>query len=565
METNTGSFFKTIDNSLVRNPFENYLEYKKRVENIKAVDVGKGDLIVDSYDKQSGICLVNIDWYGWESIQFINCEYFYVLLPNKGKKYIESFNNKYNIAAKFDVKGEIVHIDVDSLKLCIDDIELNIYPISVTKQIFETYEEFKEKIENIRTMPLGEINIEKEKYDINTNAFELDVTFETLKEVKIPNINGAYTFIEKEIVQDFYDKNKKCVLYGNFNYLKGEISIDLDSLHILYNGNKIKVYSIILDTIYFDTEEQYSTQVQQLSKLCSGKASLMVEKYDKLSETLPIRIKWNDWIKEYVTSIREQYIEADRKLARTLLEAGKEYSVYAHLINDKGELNIDEIVIKNYIGDIEVKFKDVFKSINSLVVEDNAIDCDILNNEEDVKENNHIDEKFDFVGGIALVKLNGKYTYINESGEVLGLLNKRLMRFINNKGKYGYMDNIDRAIVIRPDYDYIGTFSNGLAKVNIDDKWGYINENGEIEISPEYEFARDFHDGFAAVKTKSILGTRWGYINKKGNIVITPKYEEAGEFSNGFAYVKIKSLFKGTREGYISEKGEFHDYVKDIV
>lgn len=566
MNSDNSSVFKRIDDSLARDSFENYDQFKLRVEGLKATIVGKAEIMTNTYDYESGVCFVNVEWYNWKSLELVKFDYFYFLLPQKDMELVKSFNERYILMANFKVKGEKVYIDPDSIKLFIDDLELKIYTISLLQQPFETDEEFKTKIESIRTMPMGKVTIDKDKYDINTGAFEIGVRFSTLKEAKIPEIKSFYTIIKKEDVAEFYKNNTESVLYGKFAYLNGEIVIDIDSIHIMHKNNIIKVYSVILDDIYFDTEEQYSNQIESLDNLCIGKASLMVEKYDRIKEILPLHIKWCEWIKEYAGSIREQYIEADRKMAKSLYESGEKYSVYVQLKKDNGNVIIDKIRLRNFIGEIEVKFKDVFKSINSVTIDDSIPVKDIVDYSDDLNDNNYdIEEKFEFVKGIALVKLNGKYTYINEHGDVLGLLNKRLMRFINSKGKYGYMDNVERVTIIEPKYDYIGSFNDGLSRVSINSKWGYIDEGGNITIKPVYEFARDFHDGYAAVKTRSIMGTRWGYINKEGIIVISPKYDEAGEFSNGIAYVRTKSILTGIREGFIYENGEFHDYVKNIV
>lgn len=56
-----------------------------------------------------------------------------------------------------------------------------------------------------------------------------------------------------------------------------------------------------------------------------------------------------------------------------------------------------------------------------------------------------------------------------------------------------------------------------------------------IVINYQYEDARDFHEGLAAVKSRD----RWGYIDYLGRIAIPFVYRvpEAGDFSDGFAFV----------------------------
>lgn len=82
-------------------------------------------------------------------------------------------------------------------------------------------------------------------------------------------------------------------------------------------------------------------------------------------------------------------------------------------------------------------------------------------------------------------------------------------------------------------YDQIDAFSEGLAAVRRDGKWGYINLKGE-EVIP-CQFSDDFppgqfSEGFACVvderseDDKNLWNRRVGFINKKGEFVITGDY-----------------------------------------
>jgi tetratricopeptide (TPR) repeat protein len=64
-------------------------------------------------------------------------------------------------------------------------------------------------------------------------------------------------------------------------------------------------------------------------------------------------------------------------------------------------------------------------------------------------------------------------------------------------------------------YDYVRSFYNGLAAVQLNEKWGFINKNGVVVISIKYDYALNFSGGKARVK----LNGRWFSINKKGNKV----------------------------------------------
>ncbi|WP_305257429.1 WG repeat-containing protein [uncultured Duncaniella sp.] len=82
-------------------------------------------------------------------------------------------------------------------------------------------------------------------------------------------------------------------------------------------------------------------------------------------------------------------------------------------------------------------------------------------------------------------------------------------------------------------YDQIDAFSEGMAAVRRDGKWGYINLQGEevipCQFSDEFPVGQ-FSEGLACVvddrseKDKKLWNKRVGFINKKGEFVITGDY-----------------------------------------
>ena len=54
--------------------------------------------------------------------------------------------------------------------------------------------------------------------------------------------------------------------------------------------------------------------------------------------------------------------------------------------------------------------------------------------------------------------------------------------------------------VITPKYEDAKRFSEGLAAVKLGDKWGYINESGEVVIDFQYDYAHSFAEGKALVE-----------------------------------------------------------------
>lgn len=99
----------------------------------------------------------------------------------------------------------------------------------------------------------------------------------------------------------------------------------------------------------------------------------------------------------------------------------------------------------------------------------------------------------------------------------------------------GYINKTGN-IVIDFQFDRAKDFSEGLAAIKKDDKWGYIDKTGNIIIEPQFSIARPFSQGLAGVG----INGKQGYIDKSGNFVIEPKFDVAMSFSEGLALVSLR-------------------------
>ena len=62
-------------------------------------------------------------------------------------------------------------------------------------------------------------------------------------------------------------------------------------------------------------------------------------------------------------------------------------------------------------------------------------------------------------------------------------------------------------------YDDAYNFSEGLALVKLNGKYGYIDKQGNEVIPLKYDYANNFLEGLALVR----LNGKYGYIDKQGN------------------------------------------------
>ncbi len=102
-------------------------------------------------------------------------------------------------------------------------------------------------------------------------------------------------------------------------------------------------------------------------------------------------------------------------------------------------------------------------------------------------------------------------------------------------------------VVIEAKYEYVNTFSEGLAPVRIDGKWGFIDKEGKIVINPQFDEVYKFSEGLAAIR----IAKQWGFIDKEGKIAINPQYEKVASFKEGLAWVKIN----GNVGNHINKQG----------
>src|SRR5262249_40951629 len=73
--------------------------------------------------------------------------------------------------------------------------------------------------------------------------------------------------------------------------------------------------------------------------------------------------------------------------------------------------------------------------------------------------------------------------------------------------------------------------SGPLYRIQENDKWGYMDREGNIVIPPRFESAADFFEHKAAVS----FGGRTGYIDEVGKWQVEPKFLHGGRFKGGVA------------------------------
>ncbi len=114
---------------------------------------------------------------------------------------------------------------------------------------------------------------------------------------------------------------------------------------------------------------------------------------------------------------------------------------------------------------------------------------------------------------------------------------------------------------ISPIFDEAQLFFEGIAAVKANNKWGFINEDGEIVVDFLYDDAKSLSYGLAAVYKSEIredgstskgLG-KWAVIDMYGTLLTPFEFYDVNKFSDGLARVTFSSTLSSyIKYGYIN-------------
>jgi len=150
-----------------------------------------------------------------------------------------------------------------------------------------------------------------------------------------------------------------------------------------------------------------------------------------------------------------------------------------------------------------------------------------------------------FAEGLAAVKIGDKFGYINPSGQVVIQAQYDIAKsfseglaMVSVITQTGYIDHAGK-VVIEPQFDYGHAFKAGRALVAKGGQEQYIDNTGRV-MTKELHFSQgqDFAQGLAAVN----IDGQFGYINLDGELAIKPQFTYAGAFDNDIALAQTADV-----------------------
>lgn len=189
--------------------------------------------------------------------------------------------------------------------------------------------------------------------------------------------------------------------------------------------------------------------------------------------------------------------------------------------------------------------------------------------------------------GIKLVSENSKLRFCKVDEDYIICMsegttyNEGISTKIRKNGKWGVFSLKSKTFSVSPKYEFISTFSEGLAPFCVGGKveepnaviwpkggkWGFINEHGEIVIDAIYDKVSWFEDGYSQVTLGSKITLIPNPINSSHNIAAQSlKHREApkANFTNDnlFAVIIGNSYFPGdvASTSSLADSDLFHKY-----
>ena len=153
------------------------------------------------------------------------------------------------------------------------------------------------------------------------------------------------------------------------------------------------------------------------------------------------------------------------------------------------------------------------------------------------------------------------YTYVDRSGKELGdpefnadgLIPEDTLLPLKKGEKYGYVDLTGR-FVVAPQYDDAKAFREGRAAVKRGELYGFIDPQGKLVIEHRYFNVRPFSEGLACVGSPDAPSANWyGVVDLEGNWTVPPSFYQIESYSGGLAVIQVDDAHG--KYGFIDRAG----------
>ena len=338
--------------------------------------------------------------------------------------------------------------------------------------------------------------IYKDAYDFNEGlslvVIDTTTTKDSINNYNIFEFTNKFYLYKTKIEYNYIDKQGNLIFNKNLTFVENKTNYKNSMFKIDNNFHFSNNLAVFYDTIkekygYIDKKGIIIIKpfFKKAKMFKNGLASVCIETKNK-----------NQGLWGYINPEGKFVIDPIYDYASNFSEGLATVLVYSRSKDKEQYISSSEMFIINKKGNIIGKpfsfslideFSEGYAIIKDIIQGYSFVDS--LGNKVD---NIYVDDLRSFSDGMAGIKLkNGKWGFINK--------------------KF--------TLVLKPEYDDIGYFDNGIAPVKINEYWGAIDKNGNIIIPFNYTFLSTFSDNLAYFKIKRDALTISGWLHKKGKVV----------------------------------------------
>ena len=167
--------------------------------------------------------------------------------------------------------------------------------------------------------------------------------------------------------------------------------------------------------------------------------------------------------------------------------------------------------------------------------------------------------------GRAIVQKNNKFSFVDENGlpvnsfkfnKVTCFSNDSLAFILDENNHISCIDWDLKKKFTLIDVEEVHCFSNGLASIRKNNKYGFIDKKGKEILTCQFDAVGKYTDNFISVANYIELPDtsflRWKFIDKSGKKIINAEFNDVHDFSQGLAAVSIDGKW-----GWIDKSGKF--------
>ncbi|PZR24097.1 MAG: hypothetical protein DI539_01400 [Flavobacterium psychrophilum] len=133
--------------------------------------------------------------------------------------------------------------------------------------------------------------------------------------------------------------------------------------------------------------------------------------------------------------------------------------------------------------------------------------------------------------GLFKVQKNNKWGFMNISGTIA-------VDYLYDEDERNYSSNEDspKKKLKKSGLKNVSLFHEGLASFQRDSLYGFIDKTGKIVIEPQFKGIGWFSEGLAGA---SLDGKLWGFIDETGKFILNPIYYKTDAFEKNICAVRI--------------------------